>query len=671
MEAGPAMEGVDASDAKATLVIKSIIREIVAICAEEGHVVHDDLAAFMVKSVVLSPSSGFKSDSEMTKEDIAGLVDACVSKLVDTDSTSTATIKMQVHFGRVYQSYGDIVLAHRDRLNASLRELEQDIIDSMAGSRDECELLYRKIVSSILIRSGVGSATDITVVREATAALESVLPPIELGTFAALSPRQKAKQLRELATIVTGIRLFNKSCGKGGRSIPDLDVTLTDATAKLLGTIRGNHRRFTELATLYAAAVEAAPTDDKWLEPLMNARQYTTYLALLQRDVASIANKVGELNQRQAARVAALKETVQSKAAVPTDQVYPQFTELAEILAELQEAHTFLGNVYQITADLLPFTMTQNTFATANEVEMGAVVVSPHISRVHAGVVLESATLTANALAALGVEDGEPVPPAPATLEDKVLTAADVAASTAANGVVELLTPETTHGYEWLPLHNGGFCVTSAAAEVPLVVPVDREIGVLQYNGRCYGFATVGHMKAFLEEVDTALADVVANASEYPDLIELLQLHEYFATDLRGGLQLGALQGSDAPIMSNSGCQTSTHPVESNIVNGYESNEWELRRKAIHLANLRQKRTHSVQTDNSNFKRETSTQVYLPKTSNTQTRRDGSTSVPKPVTYIKHLRGARGPKAKKAQVVDLTVGIGGLELDIRGLHGSR
>ena len=101
-------------------------------------------------------------------------------------------------------------------------------------------------------------------VREATAALESVLPPIELGTFAALSPRQKAKQLRELSTIVTGIRLFNKSCGKGGRSIPDLDVTLTDATAKLLATIRGNYRRFTELGTLYAAALEATPADDKW-----------------------------------------------------------------------------------------------------------------------------------------------------------------------------------------------------------------------------------------------------------------------------------------------------------------------------------------------------------------------------------------------------------------------
>ena len=58
------------------------------------------------------------------------LVDTCVSSLVDTESTSTATIKMQVHFGRIYQSYGDVVLEHRDKLNASLRELDQDIIDS-------------------------------------------------------------------------------------------------------------------------------------------------------------------------------------------------------------------------------------------------------------------------------------------------------------------------------------------------------------------------------------------------------------------------------------------------------------------------------------------------------------------------------------------------------------
>jgi hypothetical protein len=53
------------------------------------------------------------------------------------------------------------------------------------------------------------------------AALQSVFPPIELGTFMSMSKRDKERQLIELSHIVTGIRLFNKECGKGGEGIDD------------------------------------------------------------------------------------------------------------------------------------------------------------------------------------------------------------------------------------------------------------------------------------------------------------------------------------------------------------------------------------------------------------------------------------------------------------------
>jgi hypothetical protein len=53
------------------------------------------------------------------------------------------------------------------------------------------------------------------------AALQSVFPQTELGTFMALSKQDKEKQLRELTNIVTGIRLFNRDCGKGGEGIDD------------------------------------------------------------------------------------------------------------------------------------------------------------------------------------------------------------------------------------------------------------------------------------------------------------------------------------------------------------------------------------------------------------------------------------------------------------------
>ena len=44
----------------------------------------------------------------------------------------------------------------------------REITDSRAKTKDDLESLYRKIVSAILLRSGLGSPTDISVVREAT-----------------------------------------------------------------------------------------------------------------------------------------------------------------------------------------------------------------------------------------------------------------------------------------------------------------------------------------------------------------------------------------------------------------------------------------------------------------------------------------------------------------------
>ncbi|CAI8057964.1 Cilia- and flagella-associated protein 206 [Geodia barretti] len=101
----------------------------------------------------------------------------------------------------------------------------------------------------------------------------------------------------------------------------------------------------------------------------------------------------------------------------------------------------------------------------------------------------------------------------------------------------------------------------------------------------------------------------------------------------------------------DTGTQTDTHFMESNIVRSYEWNEWELRRKAIKLANLRQKVTHSVQTELSHYKRDNDTQVYLPRESACQTKRDAGTSVPRPSVYLAGLRG----QGTKPTTVDLTL----------------
>lgn len=57
---------------------------------------------------------------------------------------------------------------HRRVLESRLQPVLREITDSRARTREELESLYRKIVSAVLLRSGLGSPTDIAVVREAT-----------------------------------------------------------------------------------------------------------------------------------------------------------------------------------------------------------------------------------------------------------------------------------------------------------------------------------------------------------------------------------------------------------------------------------------------------------------------------------------------------------------------
>jgi len=57
---------------------------------------------------------------------------------------------------------------HHRVLDLRLQPVVREITDSRARTRDELESLYRKIVSCVLLRSGLGSATDIGVVREAS-----------------------------------------------------------------------------------------------------------------------------------------------------------------------------------------------------------------------------------------------------------------------------------------------------------------------------------------------------------------------------------------------------------------------------------------------------------------------------------------------------------------------
>ncbi|KAL9982740.1 hypothetical protein ACROYT_G004830 [Oculina patagonica] len=622
------------SRAQAESVIKNIIREIAQECANKGQAVSETLVAFMVKAVVLDPDNEFNVDRTLTKDDVQKLIMLCVDRLLDSQSPSLDTVKMQVYFDMNYTSRADFLEEHRRVLDQRLQPVVREITDSRARTRDELEGLYRRIVSCVLLRSGLGSPTDIAVVREATAALQSVFPQTELGTFMSLTKRDKERQLNELTLIVTGIRLFNRECGKGGEGIDDLPAILSEAVPATTQNVQTEIKNTTKLAFTYTALVEDIVNNKKSLEglslnmikeALINSRQHEAFLSILLNDVIGCAQQVEALESQFAARMEALKNTVQSKTAVPTAQVYPQFITLAHLWTGFQDEMVLLSVLSNILASLEPFTKIHKEVFTED-------VLQPYTD----GLVIR--------------KDDQRL--ADTSSDDDRINGKEID-----NPKIELLFHETTKNFDKLPIQYRGFCGWSLVVYDRLLVPSNPANGVLRYKDNYYAFSHKQAAYEFANAPDSYINGVAEAAKKSPELIQLLELHTQFAsiTPYAQGKEPGRM--IEAPVTKcDSGTQTDTHFMESNIVKSYEWNEWELRRKALKLANLRTRLTHSVQTNLSNFRRDNDSQVYLPKDADTQTKRESSTNVPKPSTFVAGLRGCNSTKTTM-NVVDLTLDV--------------
>ncbi len=222
---------------------------------------------------------------------------------------------------------------------------------------------------------------------------------------------------------------------------------------------------------------------------------------------------------------------------------------------------------------------------------------------------------------------------------------------------VEWLFPETTKNFERLPLQYRGYCGWALVRFDRLLLPGNPDIGVLRYNDRYYVFSSKEAAYEFASDPNRYIQHVAECAKISPELIQLLELHAQFATITPYTQDKDQGQMIEKPITKcDMGVQTEVHPIESNIVKSYEWNEWELRRKAIQLTNLRNKVTHSMQTNLSNLRRDNVTQVYLPKDTASQTKTDGFSNVPKPQTFLAGLRGGQ-TKTTVMTKVDLTLDV--------------
>jgi hypothetical protein len=206
-----------------------------------------------------------------------------------------------------------------------------------------------------------------------------------------------------------------------------------------------------------------------------------------------------------------------------------------------------------------------------------------------------------------------------------------------------LLTAADTPDFMLLPLELQGYCPWTIVEARGLLVPGKPALGIISFENLNYVCDHAVAIKAFMTNPASYLSQIKDRALRNPEYIHLLRLHRWFPTASIARLlkihEMETNNKSGMPLTKDASTGTPTHFVDSYIDINYHWNEWELRRRALKIVNLKNCATSSQQTDESHFKRDNDTQVYPHRIKGTQTKREKGTNPPTVTTYVAGLRG--------------------------------
>ncbi len=479
-------------------------------------------------------------------------------------------------------------------------------------------LLYKKIFSFLLFKNKEITTpiqdelstpiANFNIEKEVAAALESVIPRAALGPFVSLNPSEKVTQLVELANLVIGIRLFNKEIGKGGSSlasISELAKNDEENFIEILGneateTVENcyNYTMFFLNLSKLNLTLDTSEIS-KYKDELTFYRQYLSFILSIQEDVEISDNSIETNETRYYKEIEELKHLLGNKSSAPKEQVYPKFATLSQAYVQLLEEKK-LGNNRNFLIKFLVDSKKRMKFSLSETYMKNARVFKEENN-----------------------EENEEV----------------LAMKYNQNPEIVRLSPKTTPDFQQTPLDYLGFCVWSIVNRGGLLIPGKPNLGVYRYKNKHCVFSKCEGIKDFVEKPGFYLEGVLEKCRKNPELIHLLRMDENFKHLQITNININEKQTKlSTKLLMDKGIETPLHFQEKNFDSNYCWNEWELRKKAIQMANIRKRKTKATQTILSNFKVDSNTQTWLLKEKSTNTGISTGTNPIRPKNYILGLR---------------------------------
>lgn len=619
-------------------------------------------------------------------------LEMCVVSMLSCDDLLICfiRIKMQVDYDSTYHKEDTEVqkkLKARNKLIASHKMAIVEVEMQDSNDYEALTTLYRKIFRFLLEFAPNSKGADRTVEREIAAALESVFPRVGLKAFIQLTYEEKTAQLLELARIILGIRLFNREEGRGGSGIDNMDKDgnilagvlsqdidrevefFKDACNKYQKAIIKAHNQ--KRKKIYDAEKEAEerknfqddpdhhdepvkkeeakynifqPMEvndymiDRWSKELSNRRQYLGFLRSLQDETRFLQEKISAICEKIRLELLNVKQLVTNKASVPKEVVYPRFDALGTLWLQLYEEVVVMiarSNTFQALCKYrLSFnpTLAESYYMDQEDGKEGGIMSADGKGAEGGGAAGAEAKDAKD-----GQSQGESLQVDGAEGGD-----VDLGSETFSSGAV-LLSVENTPDFMLLPLELQGYCPWTIVEARGLLIPGKPSLGIVRYNNLYYVCDHAVAVRQFMKDPDRYIAAIKDRALRNPEYIHLLRLQRWFPNASIAKLlkmhEMESNNKSGQPLTKDASTGTPTHFIESYIDVNYHWNEWELRRRALKIVNLKDCLTTGMQTDQSHFRRDNETQVYEPREHGTQTKRDKGTNPPIVTTYAAGFRG--------------------------------
>ncbi|KAK9820007.1 hypothetical protein WJX72_005042 [[Myrmecia] bisecta] len=614
---------------------QTLVSQTLRACREGGaNHVDATIAAFLNRVAILQARL-----TRQTEQSDAGALEAAASKLSTTvcssllsqGSMALRTVQLQVGFEQaIRQQQAQVEQEQVERQQRVARAL--NAVAGPAGVRDDTSELVadalQRVFRYVVVKAGLEAACqDEQAAGEVEAALHSVFGHPSLARFVGLSAADKHKEMAELADVVLGICIYNQRVGAGGAVASALLLGYQGQAQQLQQQAEQAAANVQQRIAIYIHHVNARSAVENAMQPGMvrlceevaHARQSLVYYRQIQQDLSTTLAMLEDVEAQSEEQLLKLQACIEGAQGVARETVFPVFKQLGALQGAAGQARRMLV-VHQRLLDTLA--AAPGDFTPS----------------------LDQRTLS-------GLAAG-PKPAGPPLLADQLgpRTPANLATAEALSGAERL--PPPRDGSLKLHIELGGFCPVTLVKRNGLLLPLDPRLGYVRFEGRLYGCAGRTEMDWFAASPAEYIASAHAHAIKSPDLLQLLELSQVYPEVAIGALLTDL---ATSKMVCEFGSQTVTHPIESNKDPSYEWNEWALRRKALALANLRQKRTHSTQTALSHFKRDNQTQVYKPKGVSTQTVVNKGQSMPR---QMRHVAGLRGAPDSKMRVVNLELDVG-------------